>query len=187
MNYAWKMKDLLLLALLGIVFGAIYLGGIAFWGVATAAAGPIGLDMVYGIWFMGATCAMYIIRKPGIAFAGEIMAALGEVVLGTPMGVSMLIGASIQGVGCELGFLVTGYKKYNLWTLVLSGTFAALFTFIYNYFFYNYSTYAVPMLLVMLLVRLLSAALFSGLFSRLIGDGLLKTGALSSFAIARAK
>ena len=129
MNKTWKMKDLLLLALLGLVFGAVYLGGIAIWGVTTAAVGPIGLDMVYGIWFMSATCAMYIIRKPGIAFAGEIMAALGEVVLGTPMGISMLIGASIQGVGCELGFLITGYKKYNLWTLILSGAFAAVFYF----------------------------------------------------------
>lgn len=183
MTKQWKMKDLLLLALLGLVFGSIYLGGIAIWGVATAAAGPIGLDMVYGIWFMGATCAMYIIRKPGIAFAGEIMAALGEVVLGTPMGISMLIGASIQGAGCELAFLATGYKKYNLWTLILSGAIAAVFTFIYNYIFYNYSSYAFPMLMVMLIVRLISAALFSGVFSKLIGDGLLKTGALGSFAL----
>ncbi|MDC7225947.1 MAG: ECF transporter S component [Spirochaetales bacterium] len=186
MTKSWKMKDLLLLALLGLVFGSIYLGGIAVWGVATAAAGPIGLDMVYGIWFMGATCAMYIIRKPGIAFAGEIMAALGEVVLGTPMGVSMLLGASIQGAGCELAFLVTGYKKYNLWTLILSGCIAALFTFIYNYIYYNYSSYALPMLGIMLCVRLLSAALFSGVFSKIIGDGLVKTGALSSFAIGQA-
>ena len=183
MNKIWKMKDLLLLALLGLVFGSIYLGGVAVWGVVTAAAGPIGLDMVYGIWFMGATCAMYIIRKPGIAFAGEIMAALGEVILGTPMGVSMLIGASIQGAGCELGFLVTGYRKYNLWTLILSGGFAAVFTLIYNYLYYNYSTYALPMLMVMLCIRLLSAALFSGVLSKFIADGLVKTGALNSFAI----
>ena len=183
MSKTWKMKDLLLLALLGLVFGAIYLGGVAAWGVVTAAVGPIGLDMVYGIWFMGATCAMYIIRKPGIAFAGEIMAALGEVVLGTPMGVSMLIGATIQGAGCELGFLVTGYKRYDLKTLILSGCFAAVFTLIYNYIFYNYSSYALPMLAAMLCVRLLSAALFSGVFSKLIGDGLVKTGALNSFAL----
>ncbi len=184
MNKTWKMKDLLLLALFGLVFGYIYLGGVAAWGFVTAAAGPIGLDMIYGIWFMGATCAMYIIRKPGIAFAGEIMAALGEVVLGTPMGISMLIGASIQGAGCELAFLVTGYKKYNLWTLILSGAFAAVFTFIYNYFFYNYASYAPLMLVLMLLVRIVSAAFFSGILSKLIGDGLLRTGAVNSFAIA---
>lgn len=185
MKNNWKMKDLLLLALFGIVFGGIYLGGIALWGPATAAVGPIGLDLVYGIWFMAATCAMYIIRKPGIAFAGEIMAALGEVVLGTPMGVSMLIGASIQGAGCELGFLVTGYKKYNLWTLSLSAAFAALFTFIYNYFFYNYSSYGVIMLAAMFVVRVLSSVFFSGILSKGIADGLVKTGALSSYAISR--
>lgn len=177
------MKDMLLLALLGLVFGTIYLGGVALWGVTTAALGPIGLDLLYGIWFMGATCAMYIIRKPGIAFAGEIMAALGEVVLGTPMGISMLIGASIQGAGCELGFAIRGYKKYDLPTLILSGAIAALFTFVYNYLYYNYSSYAAPMLIVMLCVRLFSAALFSGLFSKLIGDGLVKTGSLNSFAL----
>lgn len=183
----WSLKDIIVLCVLGVAFGALYMGGVSVWAVANAAFGPIGLDMVYGIWFTASITAAYIIRKPGIAFGAEILAALGEVLLGTPAGVGVFIGAAIQGLGCEAIFAVTRWKKYNTSTLIFAGMGASITSFIYNYIAYGYAKFPLSMLALMLVIRLASGALLAGVLGKLIGDGLAATGALSSFPLGREK
>ncbi|MBF7097766.1 ECF transporter S component [Alkalibacter mobilis] len=182
-KFGWKLRDIIVLCVLGVAFGALYLGGISIWAVANAVFGPIGLDMVYGIWFTASITAAYIIRKPGIAFGAEMMAALGEVILGTPSGIMVFVGAAIQGLGCEAVFAATGWKKYSTPVLIFAGMGASVTSFIYNYFAYGYSSFSMRMLVSMLAVRLVSGALLAGLLGKLIGDGLATTGALSSFPL----
>lgn len=184
-KFGWSLKDIIVLCVLGVAFGALYIGGVSVWAVANAAFGPVGLDMVYGIWFTASVTGAYIIRKPGIAFGAEMLAALGEVLLGTPAGVGVFIGAAIQGIGCEAIFAATGWKKYNTAVLVLSGMGASVTSFIYNYFCYGYSKFPISMLAMMLAIRLVSGALLTGVLGKLIGDGLAATGALSSFPLGR--
>lgn len=181
----WTLKDIIVLCVLGVAFGAIYLGGVTIWAFANAAFGPIGLDIVYGIWFTASITGAYIIRKPGVAFGAELMAALGEVILGTPSGIMVFVGAAIQGLGCEAVFAATGWKKYSTPVLMLAGMGASVTSFIYNYFAYGYSKFAFVMLASMLAVRLVSGAVLSGLLGKWIGDGLAATGALSSFPLGR--
>jgi energy-coupling factor transport system substrate-specific component len=181
----WSLKDIVVLCVLGVAFGAMYLGGITIWAFANAAFGPIGLDIVYGIWFTASITGAYIIRKPGIALGAELMAALGEVILGSPSGIMIFVGAAIQGLGCEAVFAATGWKKYSTPVLVLAGMGASVTSFIYNYFAYGYSKFAIGMLITMLLVRLISGAVLSGLLGKFIGDGLAATGALASFPLGR--
>lgn len=184
-KFGWSLKDIIVMCVLGVAFGALYMGGVSIWAVANAVFGPIGLDMVYGIWFTASITAAYIIRKPGIAFAAEMLAALGEVLLGTPAGASVFIGAAIQGIGCEVVFAATRWNKYSFPVLILAGMGASVTSFIYNYIAYGYSSFAVTMLIVMLAVRLVSGAVLSGVLGKLIGDGLAATGALSSFPLGR--
>lgn len=182
-KFGWSLKDTIVLCVLGVAFGALYIGGVSIWAVANAVFGSIGLDMVYGIWFVASITAAYIIRKPGIAFGAEMLAALGEVLLGTPAGVSVFIGAAIQGIGCEAVFAATKWKKYSTPVLVLAGMGASVTSFLYNYVAYGYSKFPVNMLLLMIGIRLISGAVLSGLLGKLIGDGLAATGALSSFPL----
>lgn len=184
-KFGWSLKDIIVLCVLGVAFGALYIGGVSIWAVANAAFGPVGLDMVYGIWFTASITGAYIIRKPGIAFGAEMLAALGEVLLGTPAGVGVFIGAAIQGVGCEAIFAATRWKKYNTVVLIIAGMGASVTSFIYNYAAYGYSKFPISMLTLMLLIRLVSGAVISGLLGKLIGDGLAATGALSSFPLGR--
>lgn len=184
-KFGWSLKDIIVLCVLGVAFGALYIGGVSVWAVANAVFGPIGLDMVYGIWFTASITAAYIIRKPGIAFGAEILAALGEVLLGTPAGVSVFIGAAIQGIGCEAIFAAARWKKYNIVVLMLAGMGASVTSFIYNYIAYGYSKFPISMLASMLAIRLISGAVLSGLLGKFIGDGLAATGALSSFPLGR--
>lgn len=184
-KFGWSLKDIIVLCVLGVAFGALYMGGVSVWAVANAVFGPIGLDMVYGIWFTASITAAYIIRKPGIAFAAEMLAALGEILLGTPAGVGVFIGAAIQGIGCEAIFAATRWRKYSTVVLILAGMGASVTSFIYNYVAYGYAKFPVSMLALMLAVRLVSGAVLSGVLGKLIGDGLAATGALSSFPLGR--
>ena len=184
-KFGWSLKDTIVLCVLGVAFGALYIGGVAVWAVANAVFGPVGLDIIYGIWFTASITAAYIIRKPGIAFGAEMLAALGEILLGTPAGVSVFIGAAIQGLGCEAVFAATKWKKYNTPVLILAGMGASVTSFIYNYVAYGYSKFHITMLILMLTLRLISGAVLSGLLGKVIGDGLAATGALSSFPLGR--
>lgn len=184
-KFGWSLKDIIVMCVLAVAFGALYIGAVSIWAVANAAFGPVGLDLVYGLWFVASVATAYIIRKPGIAFCAEMLAALAEVLLGTPAGVSVFLGAAIQGIGCEIVFAAFGWKKYSMPVLIFAGMGASITSFIYNLFCYGYTKFPISMLSLMLGLRLLSGALLCGVLGKLIGDGLAATGALSSFAIGR--
>ena len=102
-----------MMAILGVLFAVVYMA-VFYGGTAISVAlTPLGLsafgfELIYGVWFMAATIAAYIIRKPGAAFFGETIAAVIETLLGNPFGVAhaLLIGMA-QGLGAEIGFAVS--------------------------------------------------------------------------------
>ena len=52
----WRLQDVLLMAMLGLLFGLVYLGifylGLALQTALTPAGlGPFAFEIVYGIWF----------------------------------------------------------------------------------------------------------------------------------------
>jgi energy-coupling factor transport system substrate-specific component len=62
-KFGWSLKDIIVLCVLGVAFGALYMGGVSAWAVANAVFGPVALDMVYGIWFTASITAAYIILR----------------------------------------------------------------------------------------------------------------------------
>ena len=66
----WALRDVIMMALLGLVFAAVYLAVFNL-GMALAAAltttglGDFAFDIIYGVWFMAGTLGAYIIRKKG--------------------------------------------------------------------------------------------------------------------------
>ena len=110
----WQLKDIIMIGILGLIFAAIYLG--AFYlsqaiGVALTPFGlaPFNFEIVYGVWFMAATLAAFILQKPGVALVTEVLAAFLELLMGNfPL---VITTGLVQGVGLELGFAVFGYKK----------------------------------------------------------------------------
>ena len=82
-NFTWKLQDIIMVAILGTVFSAIYLAvtdaGYALLAVLTPMGlGDLAFEPIYGVWFMAATLAAYIIQKPSAAFAAEFLAAAVE-------------------------------------------------------------------------------------------------------------
>lgn len=182
----WKTLDVILTGNLALVFGLLFLG----WGLVWDAVKPLetvlpGLrDIVYGFWFLAAIVVPYVVRKPGAAIAAETLAALAEFLAGGQWGLTLLISGLVQGGMAEIVFAAAGYKKWTLPVLALAGAAAGVGSLVVDYAFW-YAGLAPAVLAVMLVMRLISGAVISGWFGKVIVDGLIRAGALGSFAIAR--
>ena len=184
----WKLKDILMMAIASVIFGFIYLGFVYVGAGITAALtpsgwGPFGYTPVYGIYFMAATFVAYIVRKPGIGIVAELIAAIVEVLLGNFFGPGVIISGLLQGAACEVPFLLTRYKRWNLGTMTVSAICVAVVSFIYDMLHDSYFLYGTKMCVVMFVVRIISSIIFTGIIAKLMADGLNKAGVLRSFAI----
>lgn len=186
----WKLKEIILVAMICIVFGVVYLGAVylaSFIAAALTPAGlsPLGNEIVFGVWFMAATLAGYILQKPGMAIAAEIIAAVIEVLLGNWFGPIVIVSGLIQGAGAELAFAAFHYKKFNGKVIYLAAAGSCVTSFLWSFIRSGYGKYSVPFLALLFLIRLVSSLLFSGLVCKLIGDGLKKAGLLKGYRLGR--
>ena len=93
----------------------------------------------------------------------------------------------MQGAGAEAVFAATRWKRYSLPVLVTAGVGAAVFSFIYTWFRFNYGALAPGLLVTMFTLRCLSGALLAGVLGHLVVEALYKTGVLSGLGIDRAR
>ncbi|MCR5856172.1 ECF transporter S component [Mesorhizobium sp. J428] len=184
-QYGWTLREILIVAVLGAVFGVLYLAWVQVWLIAQAIFGPVTMDVVMGFWFIVSIIAAAIIRKPGAALLSELLAALVQVLLGSPAGLLLLVTGLVQGAGAEVVFAATRWKNYRLPVLMAAGVGAAIFSFIYTWIRFDYGALAPGLLVVMFVLRCLSGALLGGLAGHLITEALYKTGVLSGLAIDR--
>ena len=184
----WKLKDVIMMAILGVVFAAVYMavfqGGLAL----STALTPFGLsnfgfEIIYGVWFMAATLAAYIIRKPGVALITEMLASAIELLMGNSGGLTVVLTGFIQGLGAEAVFAAFRYRKWDTVSMILAGIASAFLIFCYELYYLNYITLSPVLLIGQITVRFISAAIFSGIVCRLAGDALAKTGVVRNYAI----
>lgn len=112
-NNGLKLTDILVTIVISIAFGIVYIA----WGSLYYVVKPIGLhidQLLYGMWFIAATVAYLVIRKPGVALLAEIAAASGEFILGSPWGLTVLLYGVVQGLFAEIVFMLFRYKNIIL-------------------------------------------------------------------------
>ena len=107
MFHQFHLKDIILLAIIGIVFGVIYLAtGLLYNGLTIALTpfgyGPMANDITLGIWCMAGPLAGFMLRLPGASFLGEFLSAVVEMLLGDQWGVTTLLSGLVQGIGTVL-------------------------------------------------------------------------------------
>ncbi|QAS54397.1 ECF transporter S component [Halobacillus litoralis] len=182
---SWKLKEIVVMSVLSVVFAVVYLAFLPVGKILVGFFGPLGYDFIFGIWFIVSIIAAYIIRKPGAAFLSETIAATVEVLLGNAVGPILMVTGMIQGLGAESAFAMTRYKRYDLFTLMLAGMMAAVFSFVWGYFLSGFAALSTGYVLAMFIVRIISGALISGVLGKALSDSLAKTGVLSSFALGK--
>ncbi|CAM3948949.1 ECF transporter S component [Alkalicoccus chagannorensis] len=185
-----KLKEIVLMSMLGVVFGFIYLAFYFFGQGLRNILLPIGLapfayEFIFGIWFIVSIVAAYIIRKRGTAFWSELIAGTVQVLIGSPAGPMLIVSAAIQGLGAESAFWMTKYRNYSLWVLVTAGAMAAVFSYAWGLYHSGLIALAPGLLLATLLVRIVSGMLLAGVLGRWVSLSLARTGVLRGYALGK--
>ena len=183
-----SLRELVLVVVLGVVFGFLYWVFVQAWNGLAIAMGPAGdlaQHLVFGSWLLVAPVAIAILRRPGVGILAEMLAAIIEVVfLGSPVGPLLLLSAALQGIGSELPFALTRYRRFGWGVFAASGALGAGLVFFWTA--YRMGWYGQDLLALRLGVQVLSGIVLGGLLSRVIVRALERTGVLADFAIGAA-
>ncbi|WP_432418843.1 ECF transporter S component [Cytobacillus spongiae] len=170
-----KLTDILITVVISIGFGIIY----KLWGPLYNVLKPLGIhadQLIYGMWFMAATVAFLILRKPGVALLAEIAASSGEFLMGSEWGLEVLLFGMIQGLFAELVFLLTRYKRYDLLVICAAAVGSAFGSILLDYFKGYMGDLAVWNLSLFIAARLIGSIVIAGIGSYYLVRALENTG-----------
>jgi energy-coupling factor transport system substrate-specific component len=188
----WKLKDILMVAIVGVLFSFLYLGmdylGLFLTSALTPVGwGAIGYEPIFGVWYMAAAFCIYVIQKPGVGIVAELIASILEVLMGNWFGPMVIVTGLVQGFSIELGFMVYKYKKFGTKQLILGALFAAWIGYAWNTIRSQYYLLEPKVIIVMIIIRTISAVIFAALLTKLLADGLAKAGVLNAYALGQEK
>lgn len=161
--------------------------GVAFWGwtfayeITKPALKLVGLNyLAAGFWIFASVFTPLIIRRPFVAIIASVIAAGVEGVI-THWGAMALVWGLVQGLGAEVIFAATGYRKWSLYTVLAASMMSATASFVLDYFYYGYSQMALTLQLTQYLSFVMSAAVFAGFLSHILFVRLKKLNLLNRY------
>jgi len=180
----WRTVDIVVTAVLGVAFGVVFWA----WNLLAALAVPPVSGLLNGVYLMPGVVAGLLVRKPGAAVFASTLAAAVSILLGSPYGGIIVIYGLVQGIGGELGFLLTRYRSFGWATAILAGITAGLSTSILDLSLYYpvsadypFWSFTAPYTL----FTVLSSVVLAGIVGLLLVRALARTGALNAFAAGR--
>lgn len=185
-NLKWRVVDIVVVAVLGVAIGVVFWGwNIVYSPVSAAFAVFEPLKgLVGGVWLLAGTIGGLVIRKPGAALICELIAAVISMALGSQFGATVLISGIAQGLGAELIFALTLYRRFGLVIAILSGLGAGIALAIGENIIWN-SQWVFAWQAAYVVFASVSGVLIAGVGGWLAVRALAQTGVLSSFAAGR--
>ncbi len=163
--------------------------GIAWWGysfiynILAPLLKPFALNgLLEGFWQLAGIFFALIIRKPGSALIGSIIAATIEGII-SQWGLSAIVSGICQGLPVELLFLLIGYKNFNYLICAIAGGLSAIGGYLVTYFWYGYNQFSLIFNLIHLSTNVISAIFLAGILARILALKLAQTGVLNQFLI----
>ncbi|WP_197379719.1 ECF transporter S component [Mycolicibacterium mengxianglii] len=185
--YRWRVVDIVVASVLAVAAGLVFV----MWNIASnPVSAPLsallpGLQaLLGGGWLFAGVLTALVIRKPGAALYGELVAASVSALVGNQWGVLTLESGLVQGLAAELVFAVFWYRVWNLPVAVLSGAAAGLALAINDLILW-YPGSAAAFSAIYIGSGIVSGAVLAGGLSWYVVRGLAKTGALSRFQSGR--
>jgi energy-coupling factor transport system substrate-specific component len=183
----WRVIDIVVASVLGVASGLVFV----VWNTASVPVGGLFEPLLPGLqalagggWLFAGVLTGIVIRKPGAALYGELLAAFVSMLVGNVWGVGTLLSGLTQGLGAELVLLVFLYANWRAYVAVLAGMGAGLAMAITDLITY-YPGSGPLFVAVYTGAALVSGALIAGLLSWIVARALARTGALSRFASGR--
>lgn len=186
-TYRWRVVDVVVASVLAVAAGLVFV----LWNIASNPIGaPLGAvlpglqALLGGGWLFAGVLTALVIRKPGAALYGEMVAATVSALVGNQWGVLTLESGLVQGLAAELVFAAFLYRSWNLPVAVLSGAAAGLALAVNDLILW-YPGSAATFSAIYVVSAIVSGALIAGALSWFVVRGLAKTGALSRFPSGR--
>ena len=182
----WRVVDIVVGATIAVACAAIFVG----WNIASHVLD--GLQLVlpgvqaigYGPWLLGGPLAALVIRKPGAALFGELVAAAVSMLLGAQWGLQTLESGLVQGLAVEIVFAAFLYRVWTWPVAMLAGAAAGLVAGFNDWLFW-YQGYDAAYLAIYIACATVSGAVIAGLGSWALVKAIARTGALARFASGR--
>lgn len=182
---AWKTRDVVVAAALAVPLGIVFYIWLIGWNAAQLV--PPLAHFVGGLYVMAGVLVGYVLRRPGAALLGEMIAALVEWPL-APYGPIILFLGLLQGVGVEVVFALFRYRDFRTPVLMAAGAVGALAVLFGRFYVaFGYASLDPTEQAIRLIATLLGGAIVGGLLAKLVGDALVRTGVLNNFPIARGR
>lgn len=185
----WRVVDIVVAAVIGVASGFIFLVWNVFSNPVTEPLAALlpGLQAAGGgFWLFAGVLTALVIRKPGAALFGELVAATLSALVGNQWGGPLtLVSGAAQGLGAELVFLLFLYANWRAYVAVLAGAGAGLAMAITDLTLW-YPGSAAPFTITYVIAAIAGGAVIAGLLSWFAARGLAGTGALNRFASGRA-
>jgi energy-coupling factor transport system permease protein len=180
---AWTTRDVVVAAALAVPLGIVFYVWLIGWNAAQLV--PALGHFVGGLYVLAGVLVGYVLRRPGAAFLGEMIAAFVEWPL-APYGPIILFLGLLQAVGVEAVFAAFRYRNWSLPALMLAGAVGALAVLFGRFYVaFGYASLAPEEQAIRLATTLLGGAIVGGLLGKVVGDALARTGVLNNFPIGR--
>ena len=190
----WRVVDIVVASVLAVAASFLFIvWNTAYIGPSTllTAVLPGVQGLANGLWFIAGPLVALVVRKPGAALYGELVAAIISALVGNQWGATVIVSGLVQGLGAEIVFAVLAYRMWTWWSAALAGALAGAFASIYDLGlvpglagFYAGSSAAFGA--VYLPSQAVSGAVLAGLLAWVLVRALAATGALARFPAGRA-
>ncbi|MGN6428248.1 ECF transporter S component [uncultured Leifsonia sp.] len=183
----WRVVDIVVASVVAVAAGVVFW----IWGQAyNPLSGPVTAvlpgfqGILNGPWLFAGVLTALIVRKPGAALYGELVAAIVSALIGTQWGFATLLSGVVQGLGAEIVFALFLYASWGLVPALIAGAGAGLAESVLD-LLYSYPGSTAAFAITYTITTTLSGIFFAGLCSWLLVKALARTGALSRFAAGR--
>jgi energy-coupling factor transport system substrate-specific component len=179
-RFSWRPRDIVLASVVGVVAGGLF----AIWNIAhVPLLEPLGAVLPgfqalgHGVWLVGGLLTALIVRKPGAALYGELLASTVSALIGNQWGVITLVYGAVQGLGAELIFALFAYRLWNVVAALVAGAGAGIAMAGLDLTLY-YAGASPAFMAIYAVSSVVSGIVIAGLGSHLVRLGLVRAGAL---------
>jgi energy-coupling factor transport system substrate-specific component len=176
MKLNYTTKDIVTVVVIAVINGLIGAGWGYVFNIAAAVptiGGILGAAINF-VWFVGPLVAFYLIRKPGVAAATQLLSGVVSVLAGHPAGVIAYGWYVLEAIGAEAGFAIFGYKRWDVVALSVAGLLQGI-NFAWSLFYFSIYNYGLNAWLWPWLFTFLTAWV-AGPIALAIGKALGRTG-----------